>query len=726
MKKISSWLWVPTIVVLVLFLILTSKGLKNLQLKSDVTDEPTLVDDAPMIDQQIACEAADLGPCPDGTIPQIDTNCFRLCPSPSLPVCGNNRIEGDEECDDGNTVDNDWCSSTCAKEPLLSGPAPGETGGQHPFDSEGNIYYGTERGIFRVQKGGGKIEKVVDPSEANVMGFYGAVYVDEQNRVVFQGRKDFWAKTFWLMSYDTVTKKIEMLTELPNSRSSGATPWGVLRDRYGRYILLQGKGLVIVNQNDKKVEIADLPGPGVIAEDEFIGLETIGKGLLYRIGFDNVQKAGLGINRKSFLGNIAGNINGLAVDLFGNFWVGGYGKDEGNALIKISNEGDRKEEIPVPNKPFSIVADGEGFVYFSGGMGKGGSSLYRVNPNTLTVDLYGCDATVPGLCESGRCGDGKIDFEGVGGSVETCEDGNKLSGDGCSSSCQKECGNSQLDEGEECDDGNRVYNDECSNACTAPRQDDSLLGYWRFDEKEGLMTKDSSKNGFDGKGWYSTQALNFEPGKFGNALRVNSGGNPVVIRKAEHEENFSLLTPKNALTISAWVKADVATGSVGERRIVWKVPQSGNEAGTYGMKISSTGWNSGGKFFPHYNVPVFFARNESGNGYTNYAYNNSAYSNPQEIIDLDDSWHLLVGTISIKPDQPDDQVSKYYLNRIYVDGVLKNQQDYFLQDGIPLWDNGADLFLGGFYYSGLLDDVKIYDRALMEEEIRLMVKEGEE
>lgn len=33
-------------------------------------------------------------------------------------VCGNGRIEGGEECDDGNTVDGDTCDSTCVIEPL--------------------------------------------------------------------------------------------------------------------------------------------------------------------------------------------------------------------------------------------------------------------------------------------------------------------------------------------------------------------------------------------------------------------------------------------------------------------------------------------------------------------------------------------------------------------------------------------------------------------------------
>jgi len=36
-------------------------------------------------------------------------------PAPA-PVCGNGVVEGDEQCDDGNTVSRDGCSATCTIE----------------------------------------------------------------------------------------------------------------------------------------------------------------------------------------------------------------------------------------------------------------------------------------------------------------------------------------------------------------------------------------------------------------------------------------------------------------------------------------------------------------------------------------------------------------------------------------------------------------------------------
>lgn len=63
------------------------------------------------------------------------------------------------------------------------------------------------------------------------------------------------------------------------------------------------------------------------------------------------------------------------------------------------------------------------------------------------------------------CGNGILE------SGEQCDDGNTISGDGCSATCDiehpaaQECGNGILEEGEECDDGNTINGDGCDSAC---------------------------------------------------------------------------------------------------------------------------------------------------------------------------------------------------------------------------------------------------------------------
>ncbi len=96
----------------------------------------------------------------------------------------------------------------------------------------------------------------------------------------------------------------------------------------------------------------------------------------------------------------------------------------------------------------------------------------------LPVQLTACDGLEDGVacsfpgstgvCELGvcipiGCGNGIRDPD------EVCDDGNRESGDGCSSDCRsnEQCGDSEANPflGEECDDGNRIDHDGCSSTC---------------------------------------------------------------------------------------------------------------------------------------------------------------------------------------------------------------------------------------------------------------------
>jgi cysteine-rich repeat protein len=76
-----------------------------------------------------------------------------------------------------------------------------------------------------------------------------------------------------------------------------------------------------------------------------------------------------------------------------------------------------------------------------------------------------------------RCGDGTMD-EDLG---ETCDDGNIIDGDGCSSTCQLEanpdpfCGDGNVDEGEECDGGIMLNGLPCRDNCRIPVCGDGIL-----------------------------------------------------------------------------------------------------------------------------------------------------------------------------------------------------------------------------------------------------------
>lgn len=81
---------------------------------------------------------------------------------------------------------------------------------------------------------------------------------------------------------------------------------------------------------------------------------------------------------------------------------------------------------------------------------------------------------------SGGSGPGQVCGNGIVEGTEECDDGNLISGDGCSSTCQIEpgicrecqctfgepvCGNGLLETGEQCDDGNNEDGDGCSSTC---------------------------------------------------------------------------------------------------------------------------------------------------------------------------------------------------------------------------------------------------------------------
>lgn len=74
--------------------------------------------------------------------------------------------------------------------------------------------------------------------------------------------------------------------------------------------------------------------------------------------------------------------------------------------------------------------------------------------------------------ESGACGDGFV------GREEACDDGNRISGDGCSDGCRSEpasCGDGRTTPGEDCDDANDLESDGCLNDCRDARCGDGQL-----------------------------------------------------------------------------------------------------------------------------------------------------------------------------------------------------------------------------------------------------------
>ena len=97
---------------------------------------------------------------------------------------------------------------------------------------------------------------------------------------------------------------------------------------------------------------------------------------------------------------------------------------------------------------------------------------------SLALGLSACGQNNPGETLP-ECGNGTIE------DGEQCDDGDNLSGDGCSKDCEieeDECGDGTLNAGEQCDDGNNQSGDGCSSACNeegpseAEQIDEYILG----------------------------------------------------------------------------------------------------------------------------------------------------------------------------------------------------------------------------------------------------------
>ncbi len=244
-------------------------------------------------------------------------------------------------------------------------------------------------------------------------------------------------------------------------------------------------------------EILDSTGDGTYALNDPNGIATDAGGNVFVAArwSDNVFRISPGGTATQIL-DASGDGGGYAflcdlcpivVDGSGNVFVAGDDADNvfritpGGSVTKILDvSGDGVEHLFYPAR---LAVDDVGNVYASG------SNVFRVRPNgaiehllsvrgtldgifyenPFTLATAGPDLLFAGLTSDNAirisfvCGDGAVD------PLEECDDGNPISCDGCSASCEIDgiCGDGVLDSGcEECDDGNAVPGDGCEPDCT--------------------------------------------------------------------------------------------------------------------------------------------------------------------------------------------------------------------------------------------------------------------
>lgn len=209
-----------------------------------------------------------------------------------------------------------------------------------------------------------------------------------------------------------------------------------------------------------------------------------------------------------------------------------------------------------------------------------------------------------------------------------------------------------------------------------------LVGFWRFEDGAGAVAKDSSPAGNQGVIHGDAAWTN---GAVGQALVFNGSNTYVEIPPA------ASLGMTNALSVAVWVKFRQADGKKRCQPIL--------------DKTRGTGKNHGWALLWDDRVVegVFFAQALRWELYVRQA--------GCVIWDsiTDDFWHHIAGTFDIQ--------TKPFQLKLYLDGCLIG----FAEISVPPSANELPIFIGASdlteRFKGLLDEVRIYKRALSEDEV---------
>jgi hypothetical protein len=207
--------------------------------------------------------------------------------------------------------------------------------------------------------------------------------------------------------------------------------------------------------------------------------------------------------------------------------------------------------------------------------------------------------------------------------------------------------------------------------------DPNLAGWWKFDETAGNTAVDSSGHKHDGtlKGDF-TFDKGSAPGKAGKAIRFDAKDALVEVK------DYKGIAGTRPRTVVAWIKTASARGEI----VAWGKEDFG-QMFTLGYIRGRVGVTPSG----------------------GYLYMNAETH--------DDQWHHVAVVVQKAelPNLHDDA-------KLYLDGAPAEIHDIGLLDLWPI-QTGQELNVRiGRGFKGLLDDLRIYDRVLSDEEINALFK----
>jgi len=208
-------------------------------------------------------------------------------------------------------------------------------------------------------------------------------------------------------------------------------------------------------------------------------------------------------------------------------------------------------------------------------------------------------------------------------------------------------------------------------------KDPNLAAWWKFDETAGKIAADASRHSRNGtlKGDLSFETSSVA-GKTGKAIKLEGGDGLIEIA------GYKGVTETRPRTVAAWIKTETTRGQI----ISWGTEDFGKM------------WNFG------------FIRGRVGvTPHGGYLYMNAETH--------DNEWHHVAAVVRAAelPNLYDDVT-------LYLDGAIAEIHDIGLLDLWPLeTGNELDVRIGpGF--QGCLDDVRIYDRPLSDEEVQVLFR----
>jgi hypothetical protein len=234
----------------------------------------------------------------------------------------------------------------------------------------------------------------------------------------------------------------------------------------------------------------------------------------------------------------------------------------------------------------------------------------------------------------------------------------------------------------------RVVSDAGDASSCSTNVGAGLVGYWKLDEGTGTLAVDATGSGFTGTLMNApTWSPDVPPTPYANTHSLLFDGSTQLVTMG----NPTALNITGAISLGCWFKTSDAVGSY--RTLVSKW-WSGDADGAYDLV-----WVSGTLYFQVRNAQSYIASASSG------------------VSGNDGKWHFALGTW-------DGTTIAFYLDGVAVDEETVDASFAPIATTTYAFDVASDerypAGMGDRFFSGEIDDVRVYNRAITASEVHML------